>query len=57
MIGSLDQVFKIGAQFRNEGIDSTHNLGFATCEFYQAYAGLEDISTTEQLLSSMARNV
>ena len=58
VIGGLDRVFEIGAQFRNEGIDSTHNPEFTTCEFYQAYAGLEDIiSTTEQLLSSMARKV
>jgi len=58
VIGGLDRVFEIGAQFRNEGIDNTHNPEFTTCEFYQAYAGLEDIiSTTEQLLSSMARKV
>ncbi|PUU83112.1 hypothetical protein B9Z19DRAFT_1119740 [Tuber borchii] len=54
VIGGLGRVFEISAQFRNEGIDSTHNPEFTTCEFYQAYAGLEDIiSMTEQLLSSL----
>ncbi|PWW76426.1 class II aaRS and biotin synthetase [Tuber magnatum] len=58
VIGGLDRVFEIGAQFRNEGIDNTHNPEFTTCEFYQAYMELEDIiSTTEQLLSGMARKV
>ncbi|CAZ81293.1 unnamed protein product [Tuber melanosporum] len=58
VIGGLDRVFEIGTQFRNEGVDNTHNPEFTTCEFYQAYAGLEDIiNTTEELLSGMARKV
>ena len=34
MIGGLDRVYEIGRQFRNEGIDLTHNPEFTTCEFY-----------------------
>lgn len=35
VIGGLDRVYEIGRQFRNEGIDPTHNPEFTTCEFYQ----------------------
>lgn len=35
VIGGLDRVYEIGRQFRNEGIDLTHNPEFTTCEFYQ----------------------
>ena len=35
VVGGLDRVFEIGRQFRNEGIDMTHNPEFTSCEFYQ----------------------
>lgn len=58
VIGGMEKVFEIGTQFRNEGIDATHNPEFTTCEFYQAYAGLEDlIGFTETLFSSLAERV
>lgn len=58
VIGGMDRIFEIGSQFRNEGIDATHNPEFTTCEFYQAYAGLEDlIKLTEALFSSLAERV
>jgi lysyl-tRNA synthetase class 2 len=34
VIGGLDRVYEIGRQFRNEGMDMTHNPEFTTCEFY-----------------------
>ena len=34
VIGGLERVYEIGRQFRNEGIDLTHNPEFSTCEFY-----------------------
>jgi hypothetical protein len=39
VIGGLDRVYEIGRQFRNEGIDLTHNPEFTTCEFYQVSQG------------------
>lgn len=38
-MGGLDRVYEIGKQFRNEGIDLTHNPEFTTCEFYQVSLG------------------
>ena len=43
--------FEIGKQFRNEGVDATHNPEFTTLEFYAAHAGFESlIQLTEQLM-------
>lgn len=43
VVGGLERVYEIGRQFRNEGIDLTHNPEFTTCEFYQAYADYNDL--------------
>ncbi|CCG83081.1 Lysyl-tRNA synthetase [Taphrina deformans PYCC 5710] len=54
VIGGFDRVYEIGKSFRNEGISRRHNPEFTTCEFYQAYAGLEDlIGLTKELLISL----
>lgn len=40
------------------GLDKTHNPEYTTCEFYHAYANLEDLmSVTEDLLSGMASHI
>lgn len=58
VIGGLDRVYEIGRQFRNEGIDLTHNPEFTSCEFYMAYADYNDLMTmTEQLFSSMVKEI
>ncbi|KAJ5746624.1 hypothetical protein N7520_011806 [Penicillium odoratum] len=58
VVGGFDRVFEIGPSFRNEGIDKTHNPEFTTCEFYHAYANLEDLMRiTEELLSGMATHI
>jgi lysyl-tRNA synthetase class 2 len=48
MVGGLERVYEIGKSFRNEGVDTTHNPEFTTCEFYQAYANYEDLMITTQ---------
>jgi lysyl-tRNA synthetase class 2 len=52
VVGGIDRVYEIGRQFRNEGIDLTHNPEFTTCEFYMAYADCHDLMhITESMLS------
>ena len=52
VVGGMHRVYEIGKQFRNEGIDLTHNPEFTTIEFYMAYADYNDImAITEELLS------
>lgn len=58
VIGGLDRVYEVGRQFRNEGIDLTHNPEFTSCEFYMAYADYGDLmAMTEQLLSQLVHHV
>jgi lysyl-tRNA synthetase, class II len=35
VVGGLERVYELGKQFRNEGIDMTHNPEFTSVEFYQ----------------------
>lgn len=58
VIGGFDRVFEIGKVFRNEGIDSTHNPEFTTCEFYMAYADYNDLmDMTEDMLRNMVKEI
>lgn len=58
VIGGLDRVYEIGRQFRNEGIDLTHNPEFTTLEFYMAYVDYEDLMTMcEELMSGLVKNI
>jgi lysyl-tRNA synthetase class 2 len=38
IVGGFEKVYEIGHDFRNEGIDRTHNPEFTMLEFYEAYA-------------------
>lgn len=58
IVGGFDRVYEIGRQFRNEGIDLTHNPEFTTCEFYMAFADYNDlIDMTEKLLAGMVKTI
>ncbi|MFL6621763.1 MAG: lysine--tRNA ligase [Sulfurifustis sp.] len=58
VVGGLDRVYEIGHDFRNEGIDRTHNPEFTMLEFYQAYADYRDLmDLTEEMLRGLAREV
>jgi lysyl-tRNA synthetase, class II len=38
IVGGFEKVYEIGHDFRNEGIDRTHNPEFTMLEFYEAFA-------------------
>mmetsp|Transcript_15884 Transcript_15884/g.31124 ORF Transcript_15884/g.31124 Transcript_15884/m.31124 type:complete len:1126 (-) Transcript_15884:229-3606(-) len=58
VVGGLDRVYEIGRQFRNEGIDMTHNPEFTTCEFYWAYKDYNDLlEITEEMISGMVMSI
>ena len=58
VIGGIDRVFEIGKQFRNEGIDRSHNPEFTSCEFYMAYADYESLmDMTEEILAFVAKSI
>jgi lysyl-tRNA synthetase class 2 len=37
-VGGMQRVFELGRNFRNEGVDATHNPEFTSLEVYQAFA-------------------
>lgn len=58
VVGGLDRVYEIGRNFRNEGIDMTHNPEFTACEFYAAYLDYNDLmEMTELMLSTMVKEL
>ena len=52
LVGGLERVYEIGHNFRNEGIDRTHNPEFTMLEVYQAYG---DYFTMMDLTQDMVR--
>jgi lysyl-tRNA synthetase, class II len=55
IVGGLERVYEFARDFRNEGMDRTHNPEFTMLEFYQAFADVTDMmSLTEALFAAAA---
>ena len=50
IVGGLERVYEISKDFRNEGMDRTHNPEFTMLEFYQAFADYEEMLETTQAM-------
>lgn len=58
LVGGFEKVFEMGKNFRNEGVDKSHNPEFTMLEFYWAYADYEDLMDfAEELLSTAAKEI
>ena len=50
IVGGMDRVYEMNRNFRNEGLDRTHNPEFTCLEIYQAFG---DMRTMQELIQSM----
>ncbi|HIP59607.1 MAG TPA: lysine--tRNA ligase [Campylobacterales bacterium] len=58
VVGGFEAVFEINRNFRNEGIDQTHNPEFTMLEFYWAYHNFEDLmKLTEDLFEKLIQDL
>ena len=58
LVGGMERVYEFSRNFRNEGIDTSHNPEFTLLELYQAYADYEVMmEITEELISTAAERV
>ncbi|HEX3976187.1 MAG TPA: lysine--tRNA ligase [Solirubrobacteraceae bacterium] len=58
IVGGLERVYEIGKNFRNEGVDTTHNPEFTVLEWYEAYADYLDVAERcERLVHAVAQAV
>jgi lysyl-tRNA synthetase class 2 len=58
IVGGFERVYEIGHDFRNEGIDRTHNPEFTMLEFYEAFADYSTMmSRVEDLIVRASRAV
>lgn len=58
IVGGFEKVYEISKNFRNEGIDRTHNPEFSLLEFYEAYTDYNyQMNQFEELISTLALKV
>ncbi len=58
LIGGFPRVYEIGRNFRNEGIDVTHNPEFTMLEFYAAFStAKEQMKFVEKMFKALVKKV
>jgi lysyl-tRNA synthetase, class II len=54
VVGGIEKVYEIGRNFRNEGVDATHNPEFTMLEAYEAYGDYTTMATLTRVLIQRA---
>ena len=58
LVGGYDKVFELGKNFRNEGLDRSHNPEFTSLEIYEAYGDMGTMMhLVEDLVSAAAQEL
>ncbi len=58
VVGGFNAVFEVNRNFRNEGMDHTHNPEFTMLEFYWAYHDYNDLmDLTEELIHDLLKKL
>ena len=58
LVGGYDKVFELGKNYRNEGLDRSHNPEFTALEIYEAYGDVKTMmKLVEELVSGAAQEV
>ena len=58
IIGGFDKVYEMSKDFRNEGMDRSHNPEFTMLEFYWAYADYKDcMDLVEDMIKVVSDNI
>ncbi len=58
LVGGYEKIYELGKNFRNEGVDATHNPEFTMLEWYEAYADYHAMmDRAESLYKFIAREL
>ncbi len=58
LVGGFDKVFELNRNFRNEGLDRSHNPEFTMLEIYEAYSDLRGMmKIVQDLITHVAQKV
>ncbi|MCM1992036.1 lysine--tRNA ligase [Oceanirhabdus seepicola] len=58
IVSGFDKVYEIGKNFRNEGIDQSHNPEFTAIELYEAFADYNDMmDITENMVAEVCKKI
>jgi len=58
IVGGLERVYELGKDFRNEGVDTTHNPEFTMLEWYEAFADYQTVAARcERLVAYVAQEI
>lgn len=58
VVGGFNKVYEIGRNFRNEGIDVTHNPEFTMLEFYEAYSdATAQMAFVEKMIKALVKTL